>query len=55
MQHTYTVKINGIPQKSFEECIKCDGAYSGMINPRIDQTPINCIYVDDLGNFVAIK
>ena len=55
MQHTYTVKINGIPQKSFEECMKYNGAYSGIINPRKDCAPINCIYLDDHGIFVAIK
>ena len=55
MQHTYTITVNGVISKPFDECMKYSGAYSGMINPRIDQTPINCIYVDDLGNFVAIK
>lgn len=55
MQPSYTITINGIKSESFEECMKYNGAYSGIINPRIDQTPINCIYVDDLGNFVAIK
>ena len=55
MQPSYTITINGIKSESFEECMKYNGAYSGIINLRKDCAPINCIYLDDYGNFVAIK
>ena len=55
MEYNYTTTINGIKSESFEECMKYNGAYCGVINPRKDAAPINCIYLDDYGNFVAIK